>query len=76
MQVSGLGVEVVMRITPEKRVAVVVVASAPHRQEAFAAARFGIDTVKSSVPIWKRERWDGGETWAPEAQVIVEAGEL
>src|SRR4051812_18540973 len=34
---------------------VVVVASAPHRPEAFAAARFCIDTVKSSVPIWKRE---------------------
>ena len=41
--------------------AVVVVASAPHREEAFAAARFGIDAVKATVPIWKHERWTDGE---------------
>lgn len=44
--------------------AVVVVVSAPHRDEAFEAARFGIDTLKAEVPIWKRERWAGGEDWA------------
>lgn len=43
--------------------AVVVVASAPHRAEAFDAARFCIDTLKATVPIWKREVWDGGEGW-------------
>lgn len=43
---------------------VVVAASAPHRAEAFEAARFCIDTLKASVPIWKRESWDGGEDWA------------
>lgn len=43
--------------------AVVVAASAPHRPEAFAAARFCIDTVKATAPIWKRERWEGGESW-------------
>ena len=37
--------------------AVVVVASAPHRDEAFAAARLAIDATKASVPIWKRESW-------------------
>jgi molybdopterin synthase catalytic subunit len=42
---------------------VVVVASAPHRPEAFEAARFCIDTLKSTVPIWKQERWEGGEDW-------------
>jgi molybdopterin synthase catalytic subunit len=42
---------------------VVVVASAPHRPEAFDAARFGIDALKATVPIWKRETWDGGEDW-------------
>jgi molybdopterin synthase catalytic subunit len=42
---------------------VVVVASAPHRGEAFDAARWCIDTLKSSAPIWKRERWAGGESW-------------
>jgi molybdopterin synthase catalytic subunit len=43
---------------------VVVVVSAPHRAEAFAAARFCIDTLKETVPIWKREHWDGGSDWA------------
>jgi molybdopterin synthase catalytic subunit len=37
--------------------AVVVVVSAPHRPEAFAAARYCIDAVKHSVPIWKKEQW-------------------
>jgi len=42
---------------------VVVVASAPHRPEAFEAARFAIDTLKETVPIWKREHWAGGSDW-------------
>jgi molybdopterin synthase catalytic subunit len=54
--------------------AVVVVVSAPHRDEAFAAARFCIDTLKRSVPIWKRESWIGGESWGLEAQHIADAG--
>ncbi|QGG93976.1 molybdenum cofactor biosynthesis protein MoaE [Actinomarinicola tropica] len=52
--------------------AVVVVASSPHRDVAFDAARFGIDTLKATVPIWKRERWDGGESWGLEPQHIQE----
>jgi molybdopterin synthase catalytic subunit len=43
--------------------AVVVVVSTPHRAEAFAAARFGIDTLKATIPIWKRETWEGGVAW-------------
>ncbi|HEX6419963.1 MAG TPA: molybdenum cofactor biosynthesis protein MoaE [Acidimicrobiales bacterium] len=54
--------------------AVVVVVSAPHRAEAFEAARFCIDALKRSVPIWKRETWAGGESWGLEAQHIVDAG--
>jgi molybdopterin synthase catalytic subunit len=54
--------------------AVVVAVSAPHRHEAFSAARFCIDTLKGSVPIWKRESWDGGDSWGLEAQHIVDAG--
>ena len=53
--------------------AVVVGVAAPHRAEAFAAARFGIDAVKASVPVWKRERWVGGESWGLEAQHLVDA---
>jgi molybdopterin synthase catalytic subunit len=43
---------------------VVVVVSAPHRDEAFVAARWAIDTLKATVPIWKRETWAGGEDWS------------
>jgi molybdopterin synthase catalytic subunit len=40
--------------------AVVVAVSAPHRPEAFEAARFCIDTLKQTAPIWKREAFAGG----------------
>jgi molybdopterin synthase catalytic subunit len=49
---------------------VVVVASSPHRSEAFEAARFAIDTLKETVPIWKREHWAGGSDWARGAQPV------
>jgi molybdopterin synthase catalytic subunit len=42
---------------------VIVAAAAPHRDAAFVAARELIDELKRTVPIWKRERWDGGERW-------------
>lgn len=42
---------------------VVAVVSAPHRPEAFAAARFAIDALKAGAPIWKHETWDGGSDW-------------
>jgi molybdopterin synthase catalytic subunit len=45
-------------------VSVAVVVSAPHRGEAFDAARFCIDTLKEAVPIWKQEHWAGGSDWA------------
>jgi molybdopterin synthase catalytic subunit len=44
-------------------VAVLVAVSAPHRPEAFDAARWCIDTIKASVPIWKQETWSGGVAW-------------
>ena len=49
------------------------VVSAPHRPEAFAAARFCIDALKASAPIWKREVWDGGSDWGLGSKVIDEA---
>ena len=45
-------------------VSVVVAASTPHRAEAFEAARYCIDTLKHTVPIWKRETWEGGTDWS------------
>lgn len=56
---------------PLTEAAVVVAVSAPHRAAAFEAARFGIDTLKSTVPIWKREDWSEGTSWGREAQHIV-----
>jgi molybdopterin synthase catalytic subunit len=52
--------------------AVVVGVSAPHRDEAFAAARYGIDAVKACVPIWKRERWEGGDDWGVDGADLVD----
>ena len=43
---------------------VVVAVSSPHRDEAFAGARYCIDTLKESAPIWKQEHWTGGSDWA------------
>jgi molybdopterin synthase catalytic subunit len=43
--------------------AVVVVAAAAHRAEAFEACRFAIDTLKGTVPIWKKEVATDGEYW-------------
>jgi molybdopterin synthase catalytic subunit len=44
--------------------AVVVAVSAPHRDDAFMAARWGIDELKATVAIWKQEHWaEGGSHW-------------
>ena len=51
---------------------VVVAVSSPHRPEAFEAARFGIDTLKATMPIWKREVWKDGEDWALSSQDITD----
>jgi molybdopterin synthase catalytic subunit len=52
--------------------AVVVSVSAPHRPDAFEAARFAIDELKRVVPIWKREAWAGGESWGLDAHALGE----
>ena len=44
--------------------AVLVVASAPHRGEAFDAARYLIDQTKARAPIWKKETWSDGHEWS------------
>ncbi|MHB8464502.1 MAG: molybdenum cofactor biosynthesis protein MoaE [Acidimicrobiales bacterium] len=50
--------------------AVVVVVSAPHRGEAFAATEWAIDTLKTTVPIWKREHWAAGSDWGTGATLV------
>jgi molybdopterin synthase catalytic subunit len=42
---------------------VMIGVSSPHRAEAFEACRFAIDTLKETVPIWKKEHFEDGEVW-------------
>jgi molybdopterin synthase catalytic subunit len=44
-------------------VSVAVAVGAAHRAQALEACRFLIDTLKRTVPIWKKEYFEGGETW-------------
>jgi MoaE-MoaD fusion protein len=43
---------------------VLIAVSSAHRAQAFAAARWLIDTLKKTVPIWKKEHFEDGEVWA------------
>jgi molybdopterin synthase catalytic subunit/molybdopterin converting factor small subunit len=42
---------------------VVIAVSAPHREDALAACKDAIDTLKETVPLWKKEVYEGGEEW-------------
>lgn len=44
-------------------VPVVIAVSASHRAAAFEACRYAIDTLKQTVPIWKKEVFEDGEEW-------------
>lgn len=47
-------------------VSVAIAVSTPHRAEAFDAARYMIEEIKSRLPVWKRERYaDGDAEWLP-----------
>jgi molybdopterin synthase catalytic subunit len=48
---------------PLGEASIVVVAAAPHRDAAFAAARYAIDETKARAPIWKAERFADGHVW-------------
>jgi molybdopterin synthase catalytic subunit len=42
---------------------VAIAVSAPHRADALAACKDAIDTLKETVPLWKKEIYEGGEEW-------------
>jgi molybdopterin synthase catalytic subunit len=42
---------------------VIIALSSAHRDAAFAASRFAIEEIKKTVPIWKKEVFEGGEVW-------------
>ena len=56
-------------------ISVAIAVASCHRSEAFAACRFAIDTLKKTVPIWKKEYFVNGESWV-EGVVpkVVDAG--
>ncbi len=51
-------------LVPLAEISVAIVASSPHRLDAFQAGQWLIDTLKKRVPIWKKECWaDGQSEW-------------
>jgi len=46
-----------------KDIAVIIVVAAPHRAAAFDACQYAIDTLKETVPIWKKEHLEDGSYW-------------
>ena len=56
---------IVHRIGPVQitQPSVMIAVSAAHREAAFAACRFAIEEIKRTVPIWKKEVYEGGEIW-------------
>ena len=54
---------------------VIIAVSSPHRKEALDACHFAIDRLKQTVPVWKKEYWEGGEVWIenPQGSYITQA---
>ena len=54
---------------------VVIAVSSPHRRDSIEACHFAIDRLKQTVPVWKKEYWEGGEIWIenPQGSTIVRA---
>jgi molybdopterin synthase catalytic subunit len=58
-------IAIVHRLGPVQitEASVVIAVSSAHREAAFAACRFAIEEIKKTVPIWKKEVFEGGEVW-------------
>jgi molybdopterin synthase catalytic subunit len=58
-------IAIVHRLGPVQitEASVVIAVSSGHRDAAFAACRFAIEEIKRTVPIWKKEVFEGGEVW-------------
>ena len=50
-----------------------IAVSSPHRKEAFEACHHLVDRFKETVPIWKKEVWEGGEVWIEGEPVVEES---
>ena len=58
-------IAIVHRLGPVQigEASVIIAVSSAHRDAAFAASRFAIEEIKKTVPIWKKEMFEGGEVW-------------
>ena len=54
-----------------EEVSVVVCVAAAHREQAFAACKYGIDRLKQTVPIWKHEVYVEGSAWIEAEQITT-----
>ena len=57
-------------VVPVGESSVVIATSAPHRDVAYAANRYAIDTLKAVVPVWKKEVYADGSVWKANAEVF------
>mgnify|MGYP001383153759 CR=1 FL=1 len=48
---------------PIGEISLVVAVASPHRKEAFFACHAAVDRLKETVPIWKKEYFEGGDVW-------------
>ena len=52
-------------------VSLVVAIASPHRKDAFAACQYVVDRTKQTVPIWKKEFFEGGEVWVESPEDVA-----
>ena len=52
-------------------VSLVVAVASPHRKDAFAASQYAVDRIKQTVPIWKKEFFEGGEVWVESPEDVA-----
>lgn len=62
-QIQGIAIHHRIGTLQIGEAAVIIAVSTPHRAEAFEACKWVIDTLKKTVPIWKKEIFEDGEVW-------------
>jgi molybdopterin synthase catalytic subunit len=62
-EINGIAIHHRVGILEIGDIPVVIAVSTPHRQQGFEACQFAIDTLKLTVPIWKKEIFADGEEW-------------
>ena len=55
-------------IVPVRETSIVIAVSSAHRKESLEAVHYLIDTIKATVPIWKKEIYSDGTSWKANAE--------